>query len=269
MSFPSNGLNHRNAIKNEHSTKEYLQEYAHLIYSNLEEKKYRVDKAGGTQSKADNIIYGENGNVINISDKQKKKGLSVGSYDYTNTSAPITKLLKEGSESVKQIQSVLDSVIEDKKLPIHERKKLVENYRAIVAKACNSFINSLSSNELTDLISQYLIVSNKKMEMFITDGKLNERYTFPFTKHPIIKLIETGFIPSVVIKADKMSGKIIFIKNNQKEDIGLRIRVHTNNGVSALLGLSNSNKTSQFVLKFQQDSVDKLINTIGVMPIAI
>ena len=145
----------------------------------------------------------------------------------------------------------------------------MENYRAVVAKACNSFINSLSSDKLTDLINHYLIVSNKKMEMFITDGKLNERYTFAFTKHPIIKLIETGFIPSVDIKADKMSGKIIFIKNNQKEDIGLRIRVHTNNGVSALLGLSNSNKTSQFVLKFQQDGVDKLINTIGVMPIAI
>ena len=57
MPFPNNGINHHNAIKNEHSTKEYLEKYAHLIYPNLEEKKYRVEKAGGTQFKADNIIY--------------------------------------------------------------------------------------------------------------------------------------------------------------------------------------------------------------------
>jgi len=36
-----------------------------------------------------------------------------------------------------------------------------------------------------------------------------------------------------------------------------------------LLGLSNSNSNSQFVLKFQQDNVDKLIDTMGVSPIAI
>jgi len=269
MSYPDDGRNHYSAIKNEHNTKEFLQEYAHLIYPNLDKGKYKVEGRGGTKYKADNIIFGENGNVINISDKQKNKGLSVGSCDYTNTSGPITILLKEGSESVKQIQSVLDSVIEDKKLPIHERKKLVENYRPVAAKACNSFLNSLSSDKIIDLINRYLIKPNKEMEMFITDGKSGNRYTFPFTKHPVIELIETGFIPSIDVKAGKMSGKIIFTKNNQKEDVGLRIRCHTNNGVSALLGVSNSNPNSKFVLKFQQDGVAKLLDIIGVSPIAI
>ena len=269
MSFPNTGKNHHNAIKNEHSTKEYLQEYAYLIYPCLEKGKYRVEGKGGTTHKADNIIYSENSNVINISDKQKKKGLSVGSYDYTNTSKPINKLLNEYSASVKQIQSVLDGVKEDKKLSIKERKKLVESYRILVSEASNSFLNGLYPDEITDLIKQYLIEPNKEMEMFITDNKKDKRYTFAFAKHPVVELIETGFIPSIDVKSGKMSGKIIFTKNNQKEDVGLRIRCHTNNGVSALLRLSNSNTNSQFVLKFQQDGVDKLLDTIGVSSIAI
>ena len=269
MSFPSNGINHHNAIKNEHNTKEYLQEYAYLIYPCLEKGKYRVEGRGGTTYKADNIIVGENSNVINISDKQKKNGISNGSYDYTNTSQPINKLLNGYSASVKQIQFVLDSVKEDRKLSIEERKKLVESYRILVSEAGNSFLNGLSPDEITDLIKQYLIEPNKEMEMFITDDKTDKRYTFAFIKHPIVELIETGFIPAIDVKAGKMSGKIIFTKKNQKEDVGLRIRCHTNNGVSALLGVSNTNTNRQFVLKFQQDGVDKLLDIIGVSPIAI
>ena len=269
MSFPSDGTNHHNAIKNEKNTKEYLQENAYKIYPCFKKGKYTVEGKGGTKYKADNIIYGENGDVINISDKQKKKGLGVGSYDYTNTSVPINELLNAKSESVSKIQSIKDRVAKDRNLPIEERKKFVESYRILVTEASNSFLNGLSPNEITYLIKQYLIEPNKEMEMFITDNKTDKRYTFAFTKHSVVKLIETGFIPSINIKAGKMSGKIIFTKNNQKEDVGLRIRCHTNNGVSALLGVSNSNTNSQFVLKFQQDHVSKLLDTIGVSPIAI
>ena len=269
MSFPSTGINHHEAIKNEHNTKEYLQENAYLIYPELKKGKYRVESKGGTTYKADNIIYGENSNVINISDKLKKKGLSVGSYDYTNTSSPINELLAAGSESTSKIQSIKDGAAKDRKLPIEEKKKLVKSYRILVSKASNSFLNGLSSDEIIDLIKRYLIKPNKEMEMFITDKKTDKRYTFAFTKHPVVKLIETGFIPEIDVKSGKMSGKIIFTKKNQKKEIGLRIRCHTNNGVSALLGISNSNTNSQFVLKFQQDGVDKLLEMMRVSPIAI
>ena len=75
MSFPSDGRNHRNAIKNEHDTKEYLQGCAHLIYGDVEEGKYIVLSKGGTKNKADNIIECDDGRIISISDKQKKNGL--------------------------------------------------------------------------------------------------------------------------------------------------------------------------------------------------
>ena len=62
----------------------------------------------------------------------------------------------------------------------------------------------------------------------------------------------------------KSSRKILF----NGEDIGLRIRVVTNNGISALLGLSKKNKTSIPVVKIQQDKVHSLVeNTKNVRTI--
>jgi len=268
MSFPSDGRNHHNAIKNEYNTKEYLQGHAHLIYGDVKEGKYVVLSKGGTTNKADNIIKCNDGKVINISDKQKKNGLS-GSFDYTNTSRLIHILLENRNESVKEIRVLLDSVREDRKLPMEERKKLVESYRPRIKKASYEFLNSLSSDDIIGLINQYLIEPNKEMEEFITDGKENKRYTFPFMRHPVVKLIENGFTASILVKVGGSSGRIIFSKGKEKVSVGLRIRVHTNNGATALLNAGGSNNSSQFVLKFQQDSIKNLLTTMGVSVIEI
>ena len=268
MSFPSDGRNHRNAIKNEHDTKEYLQGCAHLIYGDVEEGKYIVLSKGGTKNKADNIIECDDGRIISISDKQKKNGLG-GSFDYTNTSAPIHTMLMNGNRCVKEIKVVLDSVSEDLKLPMVERKKLVESYRPRIKKASYACLISLSSDDIIALIKQYLIEPNKEMEEFITDGKENKRYTFPFMDHPVVKLIENDYTASIVVKVDGSSGSIIFSKGNEKVNVGLRIRIHTNNGATALLSAGGSNKSSQFVLKFQQDSIKNLLSTMGVSSIGI
>ena len=44
-------------------------------------------------------------------------------------------------------------------------------------------------------------------------------------------------------------------------DTGLRLRLTSNNGITAFLGLSKANKNSQVVLKLQQDSVANLLST--------
>ena len=85
--FPSDGRNHKNAIKNEHNTKAFLEKNARKIFPQLKNKSYEVLSKGGTQYKADNIIK-YNNSQINISDKEKRHGLG-GSFDYTNTSAAI------------------------------------------------------------------------------------------------------------------------------------------------------------------------------------
>ena len=269
MSFPSDGTNHYNAIKNEISTKEFLQEHAHKIFKVVEKGKYIVLSKGGTTNKADNIIKCDDENVIYISDKQKKKGLSIGSFDYTNTSVPIHDMLTEKSDIVEHIQTILNNVKKVKQLPIEERKKLVDSYRKPISNASYTTLTKLQSNDIINLIKNFLIKPNEKMEMFITDGATNERYTFSFTDHPIVKLIKSGFTPSINVKNGKSSGKIIFSKGTEKVDVGLRIRIHTNNGATALLNAGGSNKSSQFVLKFQQDGVAKLLTKMGISAIEI
>lgn len=54
----------------------------------------------------------------------------------------------------------------------------------------------------------------------------------------------------------------IFIKDQNGYDVNtnLRIRLHLNNGITALLGKSTKNKTSVPCLKIQQDNVDEFIS---------
>ena len=271
MAFPNDGRNHHSALLNEDNTKTFLQKNAHKIFDGIEKDKYSVISKGGTQNKADNVIECNGGKIVYISDKEKKKGLG-GSFDYTNTSKPINTMLNNGSECTKEIQSLLDRAKEDKKLPIEERKKLVESYRPRVKKASYEFLNSLTSDEIKTLIKNYLIEPNIKMQELITDGKENKRYTFPFTKHPVINLINNNYTTSIKFKKDNgqnSSGHIIFSKDDKKIDIGLRMRVHTNNGVTALLDAGGANNNSIFVMKFQQDGIKNLLKTIGISAIEI
>jgi len=271
MTFPSNGKNHHSAIKNENKTFKFLEKNAHKIYNVLTKNNYKIIAKGGTANKADNIIEYNNGKKIYISDKEKKKGLG-GSYDYTNTSKPINDMIKTNTNCVKEIKSVYNNSKKDKGLSIEKRKKLVEKYRSLVKKASHYFLKNLTSNNIINLIKHYLIEPNIKMQELITDGKENKRYTFPFTKHPVINLINNNYTTSIKFKKDNgqnSSGHIIFSKDDKKIDIGLRMRIHTNNGVTALLDAGGANNNSIFVMKFQQDDIKSLLNKMGVSPIEV
>ena len=78
--FPSDGRNHKNAIKNEHNTKAFLEKNARKIFPQLKNKSYEVLSKGGTQYKADNIIK-YNNSQINISDKEKVKLFTPVQFD--------------------------------------------------------------------------------------------------------------------------------------------------------------------------------------------
>ena len=80
--------------------------------------------------------------------------------------------------------------------------------------------------------------------------------------HPVVALLEDGYRPSIDVKLGKSSGRVLFTKGDDVQNVGLRMRIHTNNGVSALLGLSKSNKNAAFVFKFQQDAVKELIESV-------
>ena len=269
MSFPNDGINHHNGIKNENSTKEFLKEHAIQLFPELCDKNYVVESRGGTKYKADNVIINEDGNVINISDKQKKKGLG-GSYDYTNTSAAINLLIQRDSKSMREINKVYNSVKKDRKLFLEQRKQKIDEYRLKIKEASYFALNNLTIDEIVLLLNKFFIEPNMEQVMFITDGKENKRYMFPFADHPVINLIKTGYTPKILVKSGKSSGFIKFYNDDfDVVDVKLRIRVHTNNGATALLNGGGSNTNSKFVLKFQQDGIKSLLNTMGVSAIAI
>ena len=60
------------------------------------------------------------------------------------------------------------------------------------------------------------------------------------------------------------SAKIMFEdEEGNTIDHGLRIRVVTNNEIGALIGTSKANKSSQGVVKIQQDNIPGLISGLG------
>ena len=260
--FPSDGRNHKNAIKNELNTKAFLSKNAHKIFKQLSSKSYEVLSKGGTKFKADNIIKSNDGTIINISDKEKRHGLG-GSYDYTNTSAAI----KDLGKAEKYINTLDKEKTKVLKKSLSERKKLVDTFRDKIKDVSYKTLKSIETKELINLLKKYLINPNKTMEMFITDGVENKRYVFPFTNHPINNLIKNKYTPVINVKEGKSSARILFVKNEQEVDIGLRVRIHTNNGATAYLNAGGSNPSAMFVLKFQQDSIKKLLKE--VKPIVI
>lgn len=74
-----------------------------------------------------------------------------------------------------------------------------------------------------------------------------------------------------VLKAGraKESRQMWRVKNGVEVNTHLRLRLVTNNGVSALLGLSNANKNSILTLKIQQDSVAMFLTSVTRERIAI
>jgi hypothetical protein len=261
MSFPSDGRNHENAIENEKSTKIFLESNAHFIFPEVNKGKYVVERRGGTKYKEDNVVITDDGITIKISDKEKRKGLG-GSFDYTNTSAAIKEMFDKGEDNSFLMKKVINESKKDRNLPLNERKKLVADYRDKVKEASYEAIKKMTSKQITSLLETYMIKCNRDMYMFITDGVTNKRYIFPFINHPVNLLLKKGYVPSIPIKLGISSGRIIFTKDNDVQDVGIRMRIHTNNGVTALLNAGGKNKTSQFVLKFQQDGIPKLIESV-------
>ena len=255
--FPSDGRNHKNAIKNEHNTKAFLQKNAHKIFTELKNKSYEVLSKGGTQYKADNIIK-YNDSQINISDKEKRHGLG-GSFDYTNTSAAVKDFGSAG-KFINNLDKEKDKVL---KKPLNARKKLVESYRDKIKDVSYLTLKAFTPKSLTSLINKYLIKPNKEMTMFITDGVKKKRYVFPFTNHPINNLMKQGYKPVMNVREGKSSGRILFEKAKQNVDVGLRMRIHTNNGATAYLSAGGSNKSAMFVMKFQQDGIRKLLGEVN------
>jgi len=248
MSYKTDGSSHHNGIKNEGTLKDYIQQNPNAFrfedeYGPLKE----VEKKGGTKDKNDLIACCENGEV-GIS----AKNWTGATFDWVNDSATIKTLRQSNPEFNKIIESA-----HAKAKKRHGKSGLVEEHRKDVNQCGSDQIVWFDS--YSDSLRQFLHASFAKIRdqyIIIHDVKERRYVCYKGSDHPIFKLLaDPQWKPSLTRGRGSTSAAIV--------GTNLRLRCVTNNGIRAMLGVSSSNKSSQFVLKIQQDNVKILLNDLG------
>ena len=240
MTFQTNGSVHHSGVANEHDTIALLN--ARKVFAET------VTHLGGTRNKADAMA-----GATPISIKHKA-GLKNGSFDWVNTS---------------QTDALLDSArFEDfrafvgnaRQWGTAERSAIVEETRDLFNEVCNDALNAFTSETLTAWLVQELITANHGMSMVINDTAAQRCYVMGHDTIRAARCLSAGYTAHLVSGKGTTSRRIVLKGNGETLDLGLRLRVTSNNGIKAFLGLSKANRNSQVVLKLQQDKVAALVS---------
>ena len=239
--FKTNGSTHHQGISNEHATIDLLNEFA--VYDT------KVKHKGGTKFKAD-AVAGEKGISI-----KHKAGLKNGSFDWVNTS---------------DINAVIDrTCFEDfftflkgaHLLPKEDRLPLVEQARDLFNRCCEKALNSIDPDDMLTFLKQHIVDKQRGYGIVINDTKHERLHIMEADRLEMTKCIENGDGVKLLKGKGKSSRKLVFENNFWVLDYGLRVRVTSNNGIKAFLGLSKANKSSQVVIKVQQDNIKQFVTT--------
>ena len=240
MAYRSDGSSHRDGIKNELNTAKILEVHSNELFG---DSNITVSHLGGTQHKADLVVDKSDNKRIKVSVKRKKK-ITTGSFDYINTSKLPNSFTK-----------VLDIYTKGYKMGVRDQN-LINELKLVITDE----LNNLDSDTLFSFLEESVVKANKEITMVINDTENEVIYKYDFNDSPIVELMKDGFKPTIK-KNDKMSKNILFVRNDETRDIGLRIRLNLNNGWGAWLG-TNGKKTSVLTIKIQQDKVKNLLDDI-------
>jgi len=237
MAFKTDGSVHYSGIANEGKTAKIL--------NNIEYFPDKVKTRGGTKYKEDAVA-----GPLKLSAKDKKR-LSAGSFDWVNTTR-YNYIFGSHFDSFKTEVTKLRS--EDSSI----RQSKLTQVRREFASLCSEAFDALTKEQVCDLIID--AIAHGIDYVFVNDKENKVLYQFDPEKHPVINIARTcDSIQFVTDRGAKSSRKVIFTKDGVDYDYGIRLRVTNNNGITAFLGLSNSNKNSSVVIKLQQDAVHRLV----------
>jgi len=248
MVFKKDGSTHHEGIANELAVIDRLNELA--LFED------EVTHLGGTGHKAD-AVAGEVGISIKL-----KKDARTGSYDYVNTSKVSdflpADLDDEASDFLDSARARRDEVGD------HVETEVREDVKAFTA----GVLDALSGEALTDLL-RHVADAQEGMEVVVTDQATNTLHTKNADDFEFATLLRDGFTVETVGSAPG-SRKTVFVKGDERIDVGVRVRFVLNNGVGALIGRSSANKNSTWTLKVQQDKVTRVLAESGwkVFPLA-
>jgi len=234
MAFPSDARNHYKAIQSEIN----LNTFNTQIESIFGKKVMNYIHLGGTKNKTDVKINFIDGSSENITLKSKKN-IKSGSFDWVNTTCFSKELFKnsfnvfelyKGSKNIKNKQKLEQSIKDE--------------------------LCSLSNDDITEIFIKQVYNKHNKdnLKMLIIDEKTS---TINYVRPEIFNLIKDGFKLELVCGKGKTSFKVVCVNSkDEKIDLGLRVRLHLNNGWTKW----HKGENSVLCLKFQQDSVYKMLN---------
>jgi hypothetical protein len=237
--FKTDGSVHHGGIKNEDQTIVILNEKK--IYSET------VEKRGGTKLKEDAVAGNKK---ISI---KRKEGITNGSFDWFNTSKyndVLGDTFLSFISNVKELRTMPKDLIRDDEFIL----KVRDSFNAL----CELSLDTLTSDQIIDILRRGLIDTNVGFDVVVNDTKTDKLYVFGAEQHPAVEYINQGF-SAILEGKGKSSRKVLFSDGINVYDCGLRIRVTSNNGINAFLGLSKANSNSQVVIKLQQDKVKQLL----------
>jgi hypothetical protein len=201
---------------------------------------------GGTQTVSDVAVYADGIRVDEISSKLHRKG----TFDHINTSkvgeyipcealvATISRLRTEHRGDASAVSAV----------------------RAALKEATNATWDSMTSEGIQTLLNAvdartpaWMAVKEKSEISVFRHAEMEE-----LAKHPK----DPSVTYSLRAARAKESRQIWRTKDGVDTNTHLRLRLVTNNGVTALLGLSAANKNSILTLKIQQDAVATLLTSV-------
>jgi len=257
MTYPNDGSVHHSGVNAEHNfigrifdvKNEKPKPHGWSLLPNLKGIDYLVSHKGGTRNKSDCIIESLDGAVLHSVSNKKKESLTTGSWDWVNTSS----IVGENSDWFADVIEVVETFRKS-----GHSKKIVE---AKFQKASNKNLRQMTSNRIKHILQKSVIDKNQHITVVVSDLKNCVDYSWPFTDHPLNDFINTH---TPVLEGDFLnddcttSARIIFVKDQDRVDLGLRMRIVTNNGITAL----SSTGRSTAVVKIQQDKCDKLLERV-------
>ena len=267
MAYDQTGKGHRTAIEDEGRFAKWLNSGGHKHFDWGNRVFIKARTQGGTQHTEDVVVITKPEGQIKFSCKYAGGGINNHSHTYKNTSRIITRLKRGGSPIVQPIIGLEEfRDVEVLRIPNPVARRVNrDTYSSMMRAACSETRDNLTTELVTEIFTESMKHSLEMDYVVIFDGVTERYYWYRPKHHPAISALNEGCdIALVPKKKGSESASIVLIDEyGQHIDLGLRLRVKHNNGVSDLFKMGRQNSGS-FVTTIQQDpgSVVKILDAI-------
>jgi hypothetical protein len=247
MPFRIDGTSHSGGVSNEKAIVRHLNETAatpiHQLFGASADM--RMEHRGGTQTKTDAVMIVD-GVEKTISIKNHKEG----TFDWLNSTSALDR--DTYRSIIDQLNGFKESYRTGDKTLAQIRTAISDHLNTVLRQFSSEFIVGLLKNVHEAYSDAVMIhdVAKKELVCFLKEGNLKELQTMENSTY-FLKPTPRAKTSAQIWRRCNSTG----VETNTD----LRIRLVLNNGVTALLGESASNKTSVPCVKLQQDKVKEFI----------